>query len=627
MSKRLLTFILIGVFLVSNGGSILCAKLYFPPAGENWATVTPESLGWNTAALDEVYRYLESCHSKSFIILKDGKIAAERYWDPAGKDFAKQVFSAGKSITAFLIGIAQEQNLLKIEQPVSDFLGQGWTKAGKKQEKAIQIKHLLKMTSGLSTRKAYVGKPGTIWLYNTEVYHELHPLLEKATASTMQKFAEKVLFRPTGMNNSRFLNHTFKMTARDMARFGLMILAGGSWNGKALMKDQTFFKSMLDTAQSMNPAYGYLWWLNGKESFFSANPKLPRYDGFLIPDGPADMVAAMGANDQRIYVIPSQNLIVIRQGESAEEGEDALAISSFDNKLWQKIMLAIRSEKPAAESKSNPGLLQPQYFDADGAAYFDEAQTVPSWMHPEIRILSLPGGIDVTDTGIHEDGKYEMQVKIHNSGSQTAENVSVSGLYCEYGVTSDFKPFGKPFLIEKIAPGEAVEAQIRAVSNVAGHVCVKATVSCAGDADLSDNQGQRNLWIESADPGKTVIREMLVTNQALVKQKNGKWDIEPISRLRLISRVKIFPDGMNTPQNQAMVRIETNPPTISFDDTARVSREKARVSVNFDKKLPANIKVEVSVRPVSSEGKLLMDGCTWHFNLIKNRRSLSSGGM
>ena len=119
--------------------SAVSEELYFPSTDRDWDTVTPESLGWDVAALEHVIELVGKSNGKSFLILKDGKIVAERYWTPAGADHTQYVMSCGKSITAFLIGIAQEQGKLKIEHPVADFLGAGLSKASKVQEQSIHI--------------------------------------------------------------------------------------------------------------------------------------------------------------------------------------------------------------------------------------------------------------------------------------------------------------------------------------------------------------------------------------------------------------------------------------------------------------------------------------------------------
>ena len=342
-------------------------ELYFPSSDADWATATPESLGWDTDALEDLFRFVEQTNGKSFLILKDGKIVAERYWTPAGAAHAQYVMSCGKSITAFLVGMAQEQGKLKIDQPASDFLGAGWTEASSAQERSITIEQMLKMTSGLTPGKAFQSPPGTKWFYNTKVYQDLHPLLEKAVGKTMHEFSNEVLFQPTGMSHSKFRVHSFLMTARDMGRFGLLILAGGNWNGQPIMRDEQYFQAMLNTSQDLNLSYGYLWWLNGKDSRMTVGRSGSVLAGPIVPTAPHDMVCANGKGGQHIYIVPSENLVVVRLGDSpvgtvpnARVQATGGAPTDFNDQAWTKLMAAMHPRR-----------------DADGKGKTDRVKSAP----------------------------------------------------------------------------------------------------------------------------------------------------------------------------------------------------------------------------------------------------------
>jgi hypothetical protein len=131
-----------------------------------------------------------------------------------------------------------------------------------------------------------------------------------------------------------WIDQTYYSKARDMARFGLLNLGKGIWLNDTVMKDTSYFRNMTRTSQSFNLSYGYLWWLNGKSTFMNPGLQLA-LNGPIIPNAPADLYAALGKNDQKIYVVPSQQLVVVRQGMSAENV--TFALSNFDNKLWQYI--------------------------------------------------------------------------------------------------------------------------------------------------------------------------------------------------------------------------------------------------------------------------------------------------
>ena len=101
--------------------------------------------------------------------------------------------------------------------------------------------------------------------------------------------------------------------------------------------NETYFTESISTSQNINPSYGYLWWLNGKASAMIPGGQTV-YPGTLVPNAPADMYAAMGASDQRIYVIPSKKMVVVRMGDASDPGNPSFAVSGFDNALWQKII-------------------------------------------------------------------------------------------------------------------------------------------------------------------------------------------------------------------------------------------------------------------------------------------------
>jgi len=152
-------------------------NLYFPPtSGDDWETILPEDLNWCDDNIQDLRSYLESQNTKAFIILKDGKIVIEEYFDGFERDDAHQWNSAGKTLTAFLTGIAQEQDLLDINDKTSDYLGKGWTTLSEEKEDLITIKNQLTMTSGLddsgdpfctdSDCLIYLEDAGNRWAYH-----------------------------------------------------------------------------------------------------------------------------------------------------------------------------------------------------------------------------------------------------------------------------------------------------------------------------------------------------------------------------------------------------------------------------------------------------------------------------
>jgi CubicO group peptidase (beta-lactamase class C family) len=124
-----------------------------------------------------------------------------------------------------------------------------------------------------------------------------------------------------------------------MARFGLLALNKGKWIDQQII-NESFINESISTSQNINPSYGYLWWLNGKSSFMVPGAQTI-FPGYLVPNAPADMYAAMGAKDQRIYVIPDKKMVVIRMGDASDPANPNFALSGFDNALWEKINAVI----------------------------------------------------------------------------------------------------------------------------------------------------------------------------------------------------------------------------------------------------------------------------------------------
>jgi CubicO group peptidase (beta-lactamase class C family) len=327
--------------------SVLRAQYYFPPtalADTNWARVSPSALGWCESEIDSVLQFLDEKNTKAFIVLKDGKIAIEKYYGTFVRDSFWYWASAGKTLTAFLVGVAHQENILDIHDKTSDYLGTGWTVAPQPKEDLITIKHQLSMTTGLDytaiddnciidTCLKYKSDAGTEWYYYNAPYRLLQDVVAAASGVTFNQYTNSKMRSRTGLFG-QWINYVFYSRARDMARFGLLMLNKGIWNNDTILKDAFYYNEMINTSQQMNLAYGYLWWLNGKASF-----KLPgltaTFSGELFPDAPDDMFSALGKNDQKIYVVPSMDLVIVRMGNSA--GSPAAAASSFDNELWIKL--------------------------------------------------------------------------------------------------------------------------------------------------------------------------------------------------------------------------------------------------------------------------------------------------
>jgi len=350
MSRSLIPLLAVWLQLPLLAAGKQDASLYFPPVTGEWERVDPASIGWNAGKLKQALAYAGTNRSSGVVILYRGRILAEQYWplkppektadgkrnpyfhmrlgqDARGRPI-EDVASVQKSVTAMLVGIAQHRGLLKLDDPVHKHLGKGWSKAPAAAEARITIRHLVTMTSGLNARLQYQVPAGTRWAYNTAAYTRSLTCVAKVTGMEPNLLTGKWLTGPIGMQDSRWavrkwqasvrpdVNRLgFVTTARDLARFGLLMLANGHWDKKNVLADKDYIRSATSPSQQLNPSYGYLWWLNGGP--FVARGTGKKKPGRLVSAAPRDMYAAQGKLGRRLYVLPGRQLVITRLGDQS----------------------------------------------------------------------------------------------------------------------------------------------------------------------------------------------------------------------------------------------------------------------------------------------------------------------
>jgi CubicO group peptidase (beta-lactamase class C family) len=319
--------------------------IYFPPLNsDTWETKTMSELNWNETQFQPLLDYLEEKNSKSFMILHEGKIVVESYFDGHTNTAPWYWASAGKTLTTAVTGIAQSEGLIAINSKVSDYIGHGWTNTTIEKEDLITCKNLLSMTSGLDDSQGggtapsdlnYAADAGHRWAYHT-VFFKLQDAIAQASNENWDAYFDSRLKIKIGMTGAWIQNgnsNLYWSTTRSMARFGLLNYANGKWETDQIIPED-YLDDAINTSQNLNEAYGYMWWLNGKTTYM-----LPQnqgdFSGTLIPNAPSDMYAALGKNDQKLYVIPSKKIVVVRMGNSADN--ENFGLSDFDNQLWLRI--------------------------------------------------------------------------------------------------------------------------------------------------------------------------------------------------------------------------------------------------------------------------------------------------
>ncbi len=332
-------------------GTAALGALAFPFA----ATAQAPAL---SQAMQDVVDYVGRQKTTGFLVVQNRKTLVEKNWPlpaeaapfratmgygtTAEGALLEDVASQQKSFIAVLAAVAVDKGLLDVTKAVGDYIGSGWTKAAPEQEARIRVLDVLTQSSGLTTEFAYAAPPGTVFLYNTPVYAVTKAILMAAAKQPLETITRDWLTAPGAMMDTSWRKRPAAMadvgnptglvtSPRDTARFGQIILDGGRAADGRRLVSEAGLKAML-TRSATNPAYGRLWWLNG--STYTIKPLAKRLDGPLIPAAPADLVAALGALDRKLYVVPSQKLVVVRMGQAAPD-------KNFDQQLWLRLAKAL----------------------------------------------------------------------------------------------------------------------------------------------------------------------------------------------------------------------------------------------------------------------------------------------
>lgn len=300
----------------------------------------------------------------SLLIMRDGQIIYERYDNGHDVTQPARIYSGTKSFWGPLAMCMVEDGLVELDEPVWQTVLEWHSDPRKKR---IRFWHLLAQCSGLDTgfyalnstrvghRYRYaVGlvcemEPGEVFEYGPGHFYLLGEFivrkLEYSTGETPLDYLKRRLLDPLNIEiagwahdeaGNPFMPSGAVMTARQWAKFGQFILDEGQTpEGEQLLPAEQLARVFEPSLT--NPAYGLTWWLNNpvpdERSWQGYKlSEVPRAQGFekdeagnfwIAKDAPRDMVVAMGAQWQRLYVIPSLDMVIVRQGEGRQNFRDS----------------------------------------------------------------------------------------------------------------------------------------------------------------------------------------------------------------------------------------------------------------------------------------------------------------
>lgn len=324
---------------------LVAAALLFLQANLR-AEITPGSL---QAAAD----YSRPRRGYAVLVMQHGKIIFEEYQNGSSAGAKRKIYSGTKSFWVTATLIAANEGMLSLDERVSDTITE-WQ--GNPLKRGITIRQLMNFTDGLDPafqlhgesihdRNGYainvplVAKPGHAFIYGPSHGQVLCELLRRklsARGTTPFRYLESRVLDPLGLGavehkedilGNPLIATGFKLTARQWSRFGVMLLHNGSYGSRQIVPSALLDEALRGT--SANPAFGMGLWLNREAG--SASARQPDIENVLekkwqqqewarvciCRDAPSDMFAAVGSGYQRLFVIPSMDLIIVRQGENA----------------------------------------------------------------------------------------------------------------------------------------------------------------------------------------------------------------------------------------------------------------------------------------------------------------------
>lgn len=333
----------------------LANEAHYP--GAAWERVPePERIGWSKAKLQAAREHAASIHTAAYMVVVSGRVLDE--WGDCSVRY--NVHSVRKSFLSALYGIAVEQGSIHIEDSLATLGIDDNAPSLTDLEKTATVHDLLKARSGIYHPALYEAPtmaaarplrgrhaPGTFWYYNNWDFNALGTIYEKQTGTGIfeafkAQIAQSLEMQDYHVTDGKYFHgrdsihraYPFRMTARDMARFGLLYLREGRWQGRQIVPKDWVRASLTSYSDARaNGGYGYMWWVA------SQGKHLP---GVKLPEG---SYSARGAGGHYILVIPAFDLVIVHRVNTDVRGR-AVSPAQF-GQLVQLILDARTSDAKA----------------------------------------------------------------------------------------------------------------------------------------------------------------------------------------------------------------------------------------------------------------------------------------
>ncbi|PKB13576.1 CubicO group peptidase (beta-lactamase class C family) [Novosphingobium kunmingense] len=294
------------------------------------ALATPHAaIGETLPGCSVALAYSQAHQGLAVLVLRDGEVVCSS----AKVDEPHEVWSGTKSLVGLMAAAAVQDGMLRLDETAANTLTE-WR--SDPQKSTVTLRQLLSMTAGQpsavgrpqgyadSLKIALVAAPGTRFQYGPAPMQIIGEVMRRKLIAAGQdpnprSYIERRLLAPIGVRVAEWRNgpdgnplmaQGLVLSAREWVKIGEFVRAGGTVGGRALVDKHAFAELFQGT--EANAAYGLTWWLPRQSA--SRDPVTRTADFAMSPTGlPRDMVVAAGAGDQRLYVIPSQRLTIVRQ--------------------------------------------------------------------------------------------------------------------------------------------------------------------------------------------------------------------------------------------------------------------------------------------------------------------------
>ena len=309
---------------------LLFVSLAACASAQSWQHyATPEEAGFASAELDAARQYADSIGSAAVMVIYRGQVLVA--WGDIERKF--WLHSVRKSLVSALYGIAVEKGEIDLDATLAD-LGIDDINPLTAQEQQARVRDLIAARSGVFLPAAYAPEdqdrnrperghyaPGAHWFYNNWDFNLAGVIYEQETGTDLyEAFAEQIAaplgmedfepsdgFRVVEPSRSQHPAHTFRMSARDLARFGQLFLQEGHWQGRQVITADWIHESTRPVTDFGEGAgYGYMWWTNSAGSHGDRYPHLNQYDTYM----------GRGTGGQRVLVIPSLDLVYVHRADT-----------------------------------------------------------------------------------------------------------------------------------------------------------------------------------------------------------------------------------------------------------------------------------------------------------------------